>query len=193
MALRSDSKRLISIVLEKDWEELEAIEQDGGRLLFPFSLQRKTHKGWEDIPVMLKVPREPDTRKARLRAREWAKKEKLDPDLDPEFFSNMDTMCLLADCIRNVKAPHEPWEPFPEKLEELYDRPSLDAAYAQIDALKTVIDPRPHNISEEEMWGIIAAVAKARNIVPLAAFAGESQNNCVVTMAQLLMSSRVPK
>lgn len=193
MALRSDSARLISIVLNKDWEELEAIEQDGGRLLFPFSLQRRTSKGWEEIPVMLKVPREPDTRKARLKAREWAKKEKLDPDLDPELFSNMDTMCLLSECIRSTTAPYEPFDPFPEKLEELYDRPSLDAAYAQLDALKMVIDPRPHDISEEEMFGVIAAVAKARNIVPLAAFAGESQNNCVVFMAQRLLSLLQPK
>jgi hypothetical protein len=190
LALRSDSKRLISIVLDKDWEELEAIEQDGGRLLFPFSIQKKTVKGWEAVPVMLRVPREADTRRARSKAREWAKREKLDPELDPELFSNMDTMCMLADAIRNVAEPHEPWEPFPDKLEELYDRPSLDAVVAYIDALKTTIDPRPHDISEEETWGVIAAVAKARNIVPLAAFAGESQNNCVVTMATELMRLR---
>ncbi len=193
MSLRSDSAQLISVVLKKTWDELEAIEQDGGQMLFPFDLQRRTSKGWEAVPVLLKVPREPDTRKARVLAREWAKKEKLDPELDPEIFSNMDTMVLLSICIRNVAPPHEPWEPFPDKLESLYDRPSLDAAWAQIDALKMVVDPRPHDISEEEMFGVIAAVAKARNIVPLAAFAGESQNSCVVFMAQRLMTLLQPK
>lgn len=187
MSLRSDSGRLISIVLEKSWEELEAIELDG-QLLFPFNLQRRTLKGWEDIPILLKVPRESDTRKARLKAREWAKAEKLDPELDPELFSNMDSLCLLSECMRSTTPPHEPFDPFPDKLEKMYDRPSLDAAWATLDALKMVIDPRPHELSEEEMLGVIAAVAKARNIVPLAAFAGESQNSCVVFMAQRLLS-----
>jgi hypothetical protein len=192
VALRSDSSGLIAAVLSKTWEELEAVEMDG-QLLFPFDLKRRTSKGWESVPVLLKVPREPDTRKARLQAREWARREKLDPDLDPELFSNMDSLCALSLCMRNVSPPHEPWEPFPDKLESLYDRPSLDAAWAMLDALKTVIDPRPHELSEEEMLGVIAAVARARNIVPLAAFAGESQNNCVVTMAQRLQSSQASK
>lgn len=175
------------MVLEKDWEELEALENDG-QLLFPFTLKRRKLKEWEEVPVLIKVPRESDTRKARLKAREWAKKEKLDPELDPELFSNMDTISLLSECIRNTTAPFEPYDPFPESLEQRYDRPSLDAAWAFIDALKTVVDPRPHELSEDELLGVIAAVAKARNIVPLAAFAGESQNSCVVFMAQRLVS-----
>ena len=182
MALKKDSGSLIQAVLEKSWEELEALEYQD-QLLFPFDIKRRRLKDWESIPVLLKVPREVDLRKARIRARAWAKEAKLDPDLDPLMFDNMDSMCVLADAIRNVEAPHEPWEPFPEKLESLYDRPSLDAVWAQLEALKTVIDPRPDLLTEEQLLTVIGAVAKARNIVPLAAFAGESQNNCVVTMA----------
>lgn len=188
MALKKDSSGLIAAVLEKSWEELEALEYQD-QLLFPFEIKRRRAKDWEIIPVMLKVPREVDIRRARVRARVWAKEAKLDPELDPLLFDNMDTMCVLADAIRNVAAPHEPWEPFPEKLESLYDRPSLDAVWAQLDALKTVIDPRPDFLTEDQLLAVIGAVAKARNIVPLAAFAGESQNSCVVTMAIRLQSS----
>lgn len=187
MALEKDSTDLVEAVLSKSWDELEALEFDG-ELLFPSEVIRKKGSGWEHIPVLLKVPRENTRRAARMRARAWAAEEGLDPELDPDFFDNMDTMCLLSECIRNVKAPHEPWEPFPETLEKKYDRASLDAVWALIDAYSTVVDPRPNSVTEEQMLAVIGAVAKARNIVPLAAFAGESQNNCVVTMAQKLQS-----
>lgn len=187
MSLAKDSSELIGAILSKSWDELQALEYNG-EMLFPAELKQRRASGWVSIPVLLKVPREPDVRRARVKAREWAKAEGLVPELDPLLFDNMDTMCQLAVCIRNVAPPHEPWEPFPDKIESLYDRPSLDALWAQLEALRTVIDPRPDGLTEEQLMGVIAAVARARNIVPLAGFAGESQNSCVVTMAVKLQS-----
>lgn len=187
MALEKDSASLIEAILSKTWEELEALEFQGS-LLFPAEVVRRRAKDWERIPVMLKVPREPDMRKARLKAREWAAREKLDPELDPGMFDNMDTMCVLADAIRNVSPPHEPWEPFPEELEAKYDRPSLDAVWAQIEQLRKVIDPRPDALGEDVILAVISAVARSRSLVPLVAFAGDSQTNCIITMAVQLQS-----
>lgn len=185
MALKKDSTSLIEAILGKDWAELEALEFNG-TLLFPEEVVRRRGTGWERIPILLKIPREPDTRKARVKARAWAAKEGLSPELDSELFENMDAICILSDAIRNVSAPHEPWEPFPHELEAKYDRACLDALYAKLEAYRTVIDPRPDGLTEEQLLAVIGAVAKSRNIVPLAGFAGESQNSCVVSMAVLL-------
>ena len=187
MALPKDSGTLIDAILAKRWEELEAVELDSG-LLFPAEVVRRKGKGWERIPVLLKVPREPDTRRARLKARAWAAEEGLDPEVDSMLFDNMDTMCILSECIRNTTAPYEAWEPFPTELEAKYDRPSLDAVWATIDALKTIIDPRPDALSEEQLVAVIGTIARCRNIVPLAAFGGEFQTNFVVTMAVRLQA-----
>lgn len=188
MSLAKDSTSLVEAILSKSWDELAALEFQGA-LLFPAELVRRKVQGWDRIPVMLKVPREPDLRKARLRAREWAKREGIDVELDASYFDNMDTMCVLSECIRNVSPPHEPWEPFPEKLESLYDRPSLDALWAQIEQLRKVIDPRPDDVSEEQLLAIISAIARARNLVPLVAFGGALQSSLVVSMAVRLVSS----
>lgn len=174
-------------ILSKTWEELEALEYQD-RLLFPFEIMRKRAKGWEKTPVALRVPREPDAREARAKARAWAKEEGLDPELDSDLFDNMDTMVMLSLSIRNIKPPHEPWEPDYKKLEERYDRPSLDAAWSHLEALRSVIDPRPEEIDRETTIGLIGVIAKKRNIVPLAAYAGRAQNSCIVTMAELAQS-----
>ena len=116
MSLAKDSAGTIASILSKSWEELEALEFDG-RLLFPAHVLRRKAKDWERIDVVLRVPREPDMRRARLKARAWAAEEGLDPELDPAMFENMDSMCVLTEAIRNPAPPHEPWEPFAKELE----------------------------------------------------------------------------
>lgn len=188
MPENQENAQLVQAILEKTWDELETLEH-AGYLLFPDTLRRRKRDGtWEEIPVTLRVPREPETRRARVQARQWAKEEGLDPQLDPDVFDNMDTMCILAMAIRNATPPHEPWEPDPKVLESKYDRPCLDAMWAKLEALRTVIDPRPNQLSEEDIAAVIASIASTRTTVPLAVFAGAAQNSCVVSMAEQLMS-----
>ena len=184
MSLKSDSEPLIESILSKTWDELEAVEHDDA-LHFPEELVRKRADGkWERIPVLLKVPREPEMRKARIKARNWAKEEGLDPELDSEYFDNMDSLCVLSVALRSTTPPHEPFEPFPETLEKRYDRPCLDALWAKLEQYRKVIDPRPDELDEMQTLGLIAAIAEARNLVPLVAFAGDLQTSFVVSMAE---------
>lgn len=190
---RQENALLLANILSKKWEDFEA-EEHADYLLFPEDLiKRKKDGTFENTPIMIRVPREHEMRKARIRARGWAKKEGLEPDIDPDLFDNMDSMCVLSVAIRNNTVPYEPYEPDPERLEKVYDRVCLDALWAKLEAYRQVIDPRVANLSEEETLAIIGVIAKARNVIPLAALGGASQNSFVVTMAVRLQSLLAPK
>jgi hypothetical protein len=190
---RTDTEALVKAILDKKWEDLEA-EEYAEYLLFPDELlKRKKDGSFERTPIMIRVPREPESRKARLDARAWASREGLDPALDSDLFDNMDTMCLLSVAIRNTSEPFEAYEPDPKRLERVYDRPCLDAIWAKIGAYRSVLDPRPNALNEDETLAVIGVVARTRNITPLAALGGESQNNLIVTMAVQFVTSQANK
>lgn len=187
ITIAHDRQKLVQEILKRSWADLQVLEFQG-HLLFPHQITRFTATGRELIDVMLQVPREPISRKARLQARTWASKVGLDPNLDPDLFDNMDTMCILSLCIRNVSAPHEPWEPDPAVLEEKYDRPSLDAAWARIEALRIVIDPQESVVDDDTFAMLIATIAKKANIDPLAVLDSNGLQTFIVRTAKLLQS-----
>lgn len=190
---RTETAALVKAILDKKWEDFEA-EEYAEYLLFPDELLKRRKDGtFERTPVMLRVPREHETRKARLDARQWASDEGLDPALDPDCFDNMDTMCTLSIAIRNTTAPYEAFEPDPKRLERIYDRPCLDAIWAKLGAYRSVLDPRPNSLNADETLAVIGVIAKTRNIAPLAALGGESQNNLIVGMAVEYVTSRISK
>jgi len=180
-------QKVVQEILNRSWDELQVLEFQG-HLLFPHQIVRYTPSGHELIDVMLQVPREPVVRKARLQARAWASRVGLNPQLDPDLFDNMDTMCILTLCIRNTTPPHEPWEPDPAVLEEKYERPSLDAAWARIEALRMVIDPQVGVVDEDTFALLIASIAKKGNIDPLAVLDSSGLENFIVRTATLLQS-----
>lgn len=189
ITIAQDRQKLVQEILKRSWADLEVLEFQG-HLLFPFQIVRYTATGRELINVMLQVPREPVSRKARLQARAWAAKEGLDPVLDPDLFDNMDTMCILSLSIRNTTPPHEPWEPDPAVLEAKYDRPSLDAAWARIEALRMVIDPQEGVVDDDTFSMLIAMIAKKGNIDPLAVLDSSGLQSFIVRTAKLLQSSQ---
>lgn len=193
MPLKAAAEDIIADVLAKSWDELKAFEF-ADRLLFPETLLKLKADGtFESIPICLRIPREFELRAARIDARKWAVDEGLDPNLDSELFDNMDTVCTLTIAIRNATPPHEPWEPDPRRLERNYDKPSLEALWAKVDAYRSVIDPRVDELDETETLTLIAAVAAMRNVVPLAGLGGSAQNSLIVSMAVRLLSYQETK
>lgn len=175
-------------LLSRTWEELETFEFND-QLHFPHEIIRVRAGGKrERIQVVLRVPREHITRRARLAARQWAADEGLDPALDPDLFDNMDSLCLLCECIRNKTPPHEPWVPTPQELEIHYDRPSLDFTWARLEALRKIIDPRTTDLSEDMFLALVATLAKKAVIDPLVVLDSNGQENFILRMASRLQS-----
>lgn len=177
---------VVEQLIGKPWGELEVLEH-AGYLLFPDSIYKRGVNGkFDEVKVMLRLPRQHELRKARVQAREIARRDGLDLDRDRDLVGDIETMCILSMAVRNNTAPYEPMVPDPETLEKGYDRPALMQLWAKLDELHRVVDPAPHTISEEEMFALIAAVAKERSIAPLAVYAADLQANFVITMACML-------
>lgn len=198
MSLADDKDKhphIIEQLLGRDWKGLEVLEQDG-RLLFPDKIyRRKVDGSFEGQAVLLQVPREPDIRWARLEARRLASASNppLNPERDRDLIENLEAMCLVSRCMRDPKVPTREFDPSPEHLEEAWDKGALTQIYEKLDRLAQVVDPRPETIGEDEVLAVVAAIVKARNILPLVVYAPAAQNICVVTMADLLVSSLASK
>lgn len=180
-------------LFKKSWDELQAIENND-RVLFPDHIKKRKADGTVDrVDVMFQVPREPDHRAAKIKARTIGIKEGFDLDRDKDVFEQLENICLLSICIRNKTHPYEPWEPDPLALEKKYDSSSLSAAYDAMDCYAGMIDPRPDDLSEMDCWSLVAAMAKAKNTYPLLVCGRDSQSTLVLFMADQLANSQAYK
>jgi hypothetical protein len=185
------NRNALEQLLERDWAGLEVLEKDG-RLLFPDKIYRRQGDGtFRGHDVLLQVPREPDLRWARIQARRIANESDppLDPDRDRDLIDNLEALCLVSRCMRDPQVPTREFDPDPAHLEAAWDKAALTQIYEKLDRLAQVVDPRPTDLGEEEMLALVAAVAKARNILPLAVYGPAAQNSCIVTMADRLVIS----
>jgi hypothetical protein len=194
ITIGASRQKALEEILSKSWKELEAIEHFD-RVLFPHTIVRYRGTGAREmIPVYLRVPRENEVRKARMQARRWAEEDGLNVALDPDLFDNLDTMCILSIAIRNNSEPYEPWEPDPRILESRYDRPSLDATWAKLEALRQVINPRvDEDLDRDSYIALVSLIAKKAEIDPLAGLGSDGQTNFIVRMAKDLMSFQTSK
>ena len=174
-------------------DEVEVLEHNE-YLLFPcVILRRKSDGKFEENKCRLRVPREHEMRKARVQAREIMNEDGLDPELDKDLFTNIETWCILAQSIRDFTAPFAPFDPDPRSLEKRYDKHSLMAIWAKLDAFARIVDPRPDDLSSGEIIGLIVAMAREENTGPLAVYGTAAQSSCIVTMARLCAISLASK
>lgn len=186
-------------LLGRDWSQLQVLEE-AGSLMFRETLYRRgLDGGFKEEPVYVRVPRLPDRRRARVAARKWALEEGLDLDRDAELVDDMETLWIMTLCIHNADGAedprpgvgtfHEQWVGTPQELEKRYDMGSLMQLWAKMDALGQVVDPRINTIEKEEMLALIAGIAKSRTIDPLHVYGPGAQKDCIVFMAEALLSS----
>jgi hypothetical protein len=172
----------------RKWSELEAAEH-AGYLLFPEVILRRTKSGkFEERPVMIRIPRPPEMRAARARARRQFREDGLDPKDDRDLFSQFENVVILSEAIRSATPPHEPFEPDPLVLEKTYDLMSLRQVWEKLDAYVALIDPQPELLTREQFVAVVSAMAEGRSIVPLDVISSSARANCVITMAVLLQS-----
>jgi len=182
-------RHIIARLMRADWADAGVIEVNDF-LLFPDVLVRRRADGtWDEKPVMLRVPREGDLRRARVLARSLAANEKIDETRDRDMFVNLENLCVLAFAIRNNTAPYEPWQPEPLLLERQYDKVCLQGMWNKLDQLNEVLNPSPNQLSSGEIVALIAAIARSRNLGPLVVYGPGAQTSFVVSMADLLLNS----
>lgn len=187
-------EHVVEQLIGKDWGELEVLEH-ASYLLFPDKLyKRNVSGGFDEKRVMLRVPRPHELRKARTMARSIAAEDGLDPKLDRDLIEDIETICILSMAIRDGDSSvFEPWMEDPRKLEKSYDKASLMQIYAKLDSLMKVVDPAPDDISEVEMFALMGAITKERNLSPLLVYGSGAQTTFVVTMAERYMNLLVSK
>ena len=180
---------VLDVLRQKTWGELGILEARG-YTMFPSEVVRRVGSEVERIPVLLRVPREPDLRAARLDARKMAHEAGLDPKLDADLIRNYEVICTLARVMHNPEPPnYEPWEPFPNELEKNYDREVLMHVWQQIDELRRLVDPMPDELTPDEFLALVTSIAKGRSVLPLAVFGQDAQAGCIITMASRLCDS----
>lgn len=178
----------IAKLMTTSWGDLEAIEF-ADHLLFPDVLiRRKVDGSWHRENVFLRVPREPDLRKARVEARALAAKERIDEEKDRGLFVNLENMCILAMSIRNTSAPYESMHPDPILLERKFDKVCLQHMWAKVEQLSEVLNPAPEQLSSPEIVALIVAIARARHLGPLVVYGPGAQTSFVVSMGDLLLN-----
>lgn len=182
-------QRLVS----KSWAELEALEFNG-RLLFPGELRKYTANGTlRTEPVMLRVPRAGDLRRARVVARDLAVRSKHDLDRDKDLVEGLENLVILQEAIRSTTPPHEPYVADPLELERDWDADSLGEVWARLDTLRALIDPAPADMTQEQTFAVLARIVAEQSISPLVAFGPSARAHFIVSMASLLLSSLASK
>lgn len=170
----------------KKWSELEAIEHQD-RLLFPEHLNRRRANGtFEQVPIMLRIPRDPEMRDARKRCKIIAARTDIDPKADVDLYSQLDNVCVLWHAVRNTSAPYEPLYGDPEEFERTYDRATMAQLWGKLEGYRRANDPRPSALSRDQLFALIASIAEGKKITPLLAFDSASQAAFIIFMASLL-------
>jgi len=173
----------------RTWAELEIIEHGDGTLLFADKLRKRNAKGGiDEIPVRVCVVRSLKIIEARVETREWAKQLKLDPSLDRDMFDHLEQLTIVARAIRTVAPPYAQYTT-KEELATDYDEASVWDIKGRIEAIRQMIDPRDSELTTDQIWSKVVAVARAGHLLPLTDIAGHEQLSFVVFTASQALKS----
>jgi hypothetical protein len=173
----------------RTWEELEIVTHEDGHLLFKDCLRRRVESGAvERIPVRVKILRTHHIAQARTATRVLFKEQGLDENRDQDLFAELEQVCALAIAVREPEPPY-PQMHTAEELVRSYDEASLQDLIGRVQHLRQLIDPRESQLTEEELWHKVFAVAREGHLGPLTDIAGFEQPSCVVFMAVQAMNS----
>jgi len=169
----------------RTWSELEVVDAEDGHRLVRDVIREKVPGSdkVKDVPVMVRIPRPMDLVTARVDARvAFAKHKALDADRDKDLFDEIEQLCILAKAIRTVDAPHAQLATW-EELASRYDEGSLQDILGRLTVYRQMVDPRVSAKTEEDVWKLIFAVARAGNLLPLVGIEQHEQPSLLVTMA----------
>jgi hypothetical protein len=168
---------------------LGVFEKDG-ILYLPTSIKQRNAAGGVTVAcdALLVTPTTTQRYRARSQARVMGKKFDLDPALDREQIDEMENYCLLAYCIRD-KQTRTQLEESAESLMKRFHDASLKEVWARLNHWCDLTDPRYGELSNEQLWQVIAAVASEGNLTPLVSMPGFEQATSIVFMARAACTS----
>lgn len=184
----------------KTSEDFSILESEDGRQSYAEVVNRRNAKGdLESVRVRVWPPDPLDKAKARVDALEWVQQiAKLDARptwtsacelLGETYVDQLDTVCLLARCIRDHDDPNHQHLAYDELLRRYRFAPLMEL-WEKLDYISVLQDPRANELGEEDFWRLVDGIDKAKNVGPLAAISGRARDSCVLTMACLLAASR---
>lgn len=191
----------------KTIEELAAIEC-GGRVLIPESLRSVSAKGEvTEHKVLLRLPTPGECAKARvdavmLVADRNPKQMGRNPEawtidraksvVGADVFEDMDTYAIVARSLfEPVIKGDKPQQAY--MLGVLYDgfgKKTVFDIWDRMNVYDALFNPRFDECTEDQFWGGVEAIAKVRNLLPLAVISGSAQTNFMVRMASELSNFR---
>ncbi len=188
--------------------ELLAVEQHNGLHLFPEALRRRGTDGLEAREdVLVCVPTKAICAEARLDAiihvQRMARDRKLKLTVETmeqaqsvvgvALFDDFDTYAIVSRCTFEPKLGKDGPQRFAlmDLLLANYPQPSIFDLFDRLQFYLDLVDPRVPELSEEEFWASIAAVARCRNISPLSVMRGALQAGLVVRAATELVQLRL--
>ena len=185
MIAGDNREHVASALLAKTWAELEVLEH-ADRLYFPHTMrQRRADGSWKELRVRIRVPRSLEMETVRLDARKLAHDRGVDPELDTDKFSNLESLCELQFALREWSPPHEAIALDAVDLGNRWDTPVLEDELRMVEHWRVALDPAPDTLDPGELLAVIAAITEERDIRPLRVFGGRSQIDCIVGMADL--------
>lgn len=171
-----------------NWETL-GIEEHAGVLHMPAFIKRRAAKGEvEATPVLLRNVTNTHRFKCRNTAREYAKTVNLDLDRDADMIGEIENYAILAYAIRDPKT-YDQHVPGVAELVTRYDAQSLVELWGIYNAWTEMLDPRFGELNQEQLWQVIARVAKEGTLRPLVQLPGVEQHTCIIAMASAALHS----
>lgn len=178
----------IELTLEH-FKEL-GVEEDQGKLYLPVELRQRAADGSATVisPAVMCLPTNRQRIRARTESRALGQKLGLDLDRDRDHYDQLENYALLAFCLRDPKTKGQ-LEPTLEGLLDRFLDTTLNQMWTTLNAWCDLLDPRYGELTTEQLWRVIAAVAVGGATIPLGAMPTFEHHTCIVLMAREALRS----
>lgn len=172
----------------KTVEDFEAIEH-GKHLLFPDAITRYDSKGKAvDVPVLIRVPGADDILAGRFIAiahvNKMLAKHKVKAEvrtLDEarsavglDHFENMENQAIVAQCLHEPSTKEHQLMYTLEMLRAEFLPTAISAVFHRMSILNVMLDPNLDELTEEQFWHAVDAIAETRSLSPLGVMRGNT-------------------
>jgi hypothetical protein len=176
------------------FEEFGVVQHEEHGNLLPLSLRTRNAKGEiEEVPFLLMCPRPEHRFKARRKSRERARDEYgLDPRRegedaqDKDYVNELERLEVLSYAIRenDQKNPSQMYPDGAALQQAVPNYRVLEEVNTALDKWVLMNDPRYGDLDGEDLWRVIAEVARTGTTRPLWFIGGLEQDACIVLSAR---------